>query len=103
MIIHLIIIVNILNSINVPNGKSISELSLILSNPFILLKIILSSRYSRVALKTLITSILFLSITKYLSPEPFIFSTLRNKLLTPKYKGLTLFVVYSSLYNTYPM
>ena len=59
--------------------------------------------YSRIALKTLITSILLLSITTYLSPEPSIFSTLPNKLLTPKYKDLTLFVVYSSLHNTFPM
>ena len=43
---HLIIIVNILNSINFPNGKSISELNLILSNPSILVEIILSSTYS---------------------------------------------------------
>ena len=59
--------VNILSLINVPNGKSISELSLILSNPSILLEIILSSIYSFIVLKTLITSILLLSITKYLS------------------------------------
>ena len=32
--------INILNLINVPNGKSISELNLILSNPSILLEII---------------------------------------------------------------
>ena len=87
--------VNILNLINVPNGKSISELNLILSNPSILLEIILSSIYSFIVLKTLITSILLLSITSYLSLEPFIFSTL-------PYKCLTLFVIYSSLYNTYP-
>ena len=43
------------------------------------------------------------SITKYLWLEPFIFSTLPNKLLTFKYKGTTLFIMYSSLYNTYPM
>ena len=42
-------------------------------------------------------------MTKYLSLEPFIFSTLPNKLLTFKYKGTTLFVIYSSLYNTYPI
>ena len=94
--------VNILNLINVPNGKSISELNLILSNPSILLEIISSLIYSFIVLKTLITSILLLSITKYLSLEPFIFSTLPNKLLIPKYKGLTLFVIYSSLYNTCP-
>ena len=73
---HLIIIINILNSINVPNGKSISELNLILSNPSILLEITLSSIYSHIALKTLITSILLLSITKYLSSKLFIFPTL---------------------------
>ena len=100
---HLIIIVNILNSIKVSQGKSISELNLILSNPFILSKITLSSIYSRIVLKTLITSILLLSITKYLSLDPSIFFTLPNKLLTLKYKGLILFVIYSSLYNTYPM
>ena len=44
---HLIIIVNILNRIKVSNGKSISELNLILSNPSILSKIILSSIYSQ--------------------------------------------------------
>ena len=42
-------------------------------------------------------------MTKYLSLEPFIFSTLPNKLLTFKYKGTMLFVIYSSLYNTYPI
>ena len=94
--------VNILNLINVPNGKSTSELNFILSNPSILLEIILSSIYSFIVLKALITSILLLSITKYLSLEPFIFSALPNKLLIPKYKGLMLFVIYSSLYNTYP-
>ena len=83
--------------------KSISELNLILSNPSILLEIILSSMYSFIVLKTLITSILHLSITKYLSLEPFIFSTLPNKLLTFKYKSITLFVIYWSLYNTYPI
>ena len=93
--------VNTLNSINFPNGISISELNLILSNPSILAEIILSSIYSFIVLKTLITSILLLSITKYLSLEPFIFSTLPNKLLTFKYKGTALFVIYSSLYNTY--
>ena len=90
---HLIIIVKILNSINFPNGKSISKLNLILSNPSILIEL----------KKTLITSILLLSITKYLSLERFIYSTLPNKLLTFKYKGTTLFVIYSSLYNTYPI
>ena len=45
-------------------------------------------------LKTLITSILLLSITKYLSLEPSIFSTLPNKLLTFKYKGTTLFIIF---------
>ena len=54
-------------------------------------------------LKTLITYILLLSIIKYLSLDPSIFSTLPNKLLTLKYKGFTLFVLYSSLYNMYPM
>ena len=87
---------------NVPNDESTSELNLILSNQSILLEIILSSIYSFIVLKTLITSILLLSITKYLSLEPFIFSTLPNKLLIPKYKGLMLFIIYSSLYTTYP-
>ena len=63
--IHLIIIVNILNLIKVPNGKSISELNLTLSNPSILFKITLFSIYSRKVLETLITIILLLSITKY--------------------------------------
>ena len=87
---------------NVPNDESTSELNLILSNQSILLEIILSSIYSFIVLKTLITSILLLSITKYLSLEPFIFSTLPNKLLIPKYKGFMLFIIYSSLYTTYP-
>ena len=78
-----------------------SELNLILSNPSILSKIILSSIYSRIVLKTLVTSILLLSITKYLSLDPSIFSTPPNKLLTLKHKGLTLFVLYSSLYFIY--
>ena len=60
----------------VPNGKSISELNLILSKQSILSKIILSSIYSCNVLKTLITSILLLSITKYLSLDPSIFLTL---------------------------
>ena len=60
----------------VPNGKSISELNLILSKQSILSKIILSSIYSCNVLKTLITSILLLSITKYLSLDPSIFFTL---------------------------
>ena len=59
----------------VPNGKSISELNLILSKQSILSKIILSSIYSCNVLKTLITSILLLSITKYLSLDPSIFFT----------------------------
>ena len=80
-----------------------SELNIILSNPSILFKIILSSIYCFIVINTLITSILLLSITKYLSLDSSIFSTLPNKLLTLKYKGLTLFVLYSSLYNTYPM
>ena len=94
---HLIIIVKTLNSINFPNGKSISELNLILSNPSILIElslIIVLCTYSFIVLKRLITSILLLSITKYLSLEPFIFSTLPNKLLTFKYKGTTLFVIF---------
>ena len=74
-----------------------------LSKPSILYWIILSSIYSRNVLKTLITSILLLSITKYLSLDPSIFSTLPNKLLTFKYKDFTLFIVYSSLFTTYPM
>ena len=74
-----------------------------LSKPSILYWIILSSIYSRNVLKTLISSILLLSITKYLSLDPSIFSTLPNKLLTLKYKDFTLFIVYSSLFTTYPM
>ena len=79
------------------------ELNLILSKPSMLSKIILSSTYSRNVLKTLITSTLLLSITKYLSLDPSIFSTLPNKLLTFKYKGFTLFISYTSLFTTYPM
>ena len=96
----MIIIVKTLNSVNFPNGKSISELNLILSNPSILIElslIIVLCTYSFIVLKTLITSI------KYLSLEPFIFSTLPNKLLTFQYKGTTLFVIYSSLYNMDPI
>ena len=80
-----------------------SELNLILSNPSILSKITLCSIYFCKVLKTLITSILLLSITKYLSLDPSIFSTLPNKLLTLKYNGFTLFVSYSSLFTTYPI
>ena len=68
--------VKTLNSINFPNGKSISELNLILSNLSILIElslIIVLCTYSFIVLKTLITFILLLSITKYLSLEPFIF------------------------------
>ena len=54
-------------------------------------------------LKTLITFILLLSISKYLSLDPPIFSTLPNKLSTLKYKGFTLFISYSSLFTTYPI
>ena len=43
--------INILKSIKVPNGKAISELNLILSNPSILSKTILSSIYSCNVLK----------------------------------------------------
>ena len=82
------IIVNILNRIKVPNGKSISELNLILSKPSILSKITLCSIYSRKVLKTLITFILILSITKYLSLDPSTFSTLPNKLLNLNIKIL---------------
>ena len=78
---------NILNRIKVLNSKSMSELNLILSKPSILSKIILFSIYSLIVLKTLITFILLLSITKYLSLDPSVFSTLPNKLLTFKYKG----------------
>ena len=54
---HLILIVKTLNSINFPNGKSISELNLILSNPSILIElslIIVLCTYSFIVLKTLI-------------------------------------------------
>ena len=66
-------------------------------------KITLFSIYSRKVLKTLITSILLLSITKYLSFDLSIFSTLPNKLSTLKYKGFTLLISYSSLFTTYPI
>ena len=72
-----------------------------LSNPSILSKITLFSIYSHKILKTLITFILLSSITKYLSFDPFIFSTLPNKLSTLKYKGFTLFISYSSLLTTH--
>ena len=65
---------------------------------------ILSSIYFRNVSKTLITSILLLSITKYLSLDPSIFfSTRPNKLLIVKYKRFTLFISYSSLFTTYPI
>ena len=82
-----------------------SELNLILSNLSILSKITLFSIYSRKVLKTLITSILLLSITKYLTLDPSIFSTLPNKLLTIKYKGFTLLISYSTyiIFTTYPI
>ena len=66
-------------------------------------KITLFSIYSRKVLKTLITSILLLSITKYLSFDLSIFSTLPNKLSTLKYKDFTLLISYSSLFTTYPI
>ena len=47
-------------------------------------KTTLFSIYSRKVLKTLITFILLLSITKYLSFDPSIFSTLPNKHLNVK-------------------
>ena len=99
-------IINARNLISVSKGKSTSELNLHLLYSLILLstlpKVIFSPFKSLIPSsinfhnlsKTLITSLLFSSTTKYLSLEPCIFSTRPNKCLIIKYKGLTLLTSY---------
>ena len=95
-------------SIKVSNGKSTSELNLNLLYSLILLstlpKVVLSFVFISLLIsssinfhnlsKTLITSLLFSSTTKYLSLDPYIFSIRPNRCLTIKYKGLILLILY---------